>query len=112
MGRRVIFGSCHLLEWKTVTLRVFGGCHSTERSWMEVTACLSIDRPLLDDGLFVNQLEMLYLIDLRSFYCKSFNNVSNNASPFSRVYDHSLSYNRLTTNDVEREWCTCAFIGP
>ncbi|CAA7394452.1 unnamed protein product [Spirodela intermedia] len=46
---------------KTSTLRLSDGCHPTERSWMEEVATrLPADRPLPDDGLFVDQSEMIY----------------------------------------------------
>ncbi|CAA7411062.1 unnamed protein product [Spirodela intermedia] len=36
MGCQIISDSCHPVEQKNaVTLRLFGDCHSTERSWME-----------------------------------------------------------------------------
>ncbi|CAA7409457.1 unnamed protein product [Spirodela intermedia] len=67
MSRRIVSGSCHPAEWKNsnfrsekmMTLRFFGSCHPTKRSWMEVrrwrlvsrrivlfptTACSSINR--------------------------------------------------------------------
>ncbi|CAA7388491.1 unnamed protein product [Spirodela intermedia] len=54
---------------KMATLRLSGGCHLTERSWMEEVAThLTADRPLPDDGLFVDQSEMIYSMDSRSFY--------------------------------------------
>ncbi|CAA7389254.1 unnamed protein product [Spirodela intermedia] len=57
---------------KTATLRLSGDCHPTERSWMEEVATrLPTDRPLPDDDLFVDQLEMIYSMDLRSFYRES-----------------------------------------
>ncbi|CAA6672094.1 unnamed protein product [Spirodela intermedia] len=60
---------------KTATLRPSGGCHLTERSWMEEVATrLPMDRPLPDDGLFVDQSEMIYSMDSRSFYRESFSN--------------------------------------
>ncbi|CAA7394218.1 unnamed protein product [Spirodela intermedia] len=53
---------------KMATLRLSGGCHSTEKSWMEVATGLPADHPLPDDGLFVDQLEIIYSMDSRSFY--------------------------------------------
>ncbi|CAA6674207.1 unnamed protein product [Spirodela intermedia] len=54
---------------KTATLRLSGDCHLTKRSWMEEVATrLPADRPLPDDSLFIDQSEMIYLMDLRSFY--------------------------------------------
>ncbi|CAA7411059.1 unnamed protein product [Spirodela intermedia] len=59
MSHQIIFDSCHPADGKTATLRLSGGCHPTERSWMEVgrwrlvsrrivlfptTACSSINR--------------------------------------------------------------------
>ncbi|CAA6654030.1 unnamed protein product [Spirodela intermedia] len=53
---------------KTATLRLSGGCHPTERSWMEEVATrLPADRPLPDDGLFVDQSEMIYSMDCDPF---------------------------------------------
>ncbi|CAA6675343.1 unnamed protein product [Spirodela intermedia] len=47
-----------------VTLWLSDDCHLTERSWMEEVAThLPTDRPLLDDGLFIDQSEMIYSID-------------------------------------------------
>ncbi|CAA7409179.1 unnamed protein product [Spirodela intermedia] len=100
MGRRIVSGGCHPAEWKngdfaalrrkTATLRLSGGCHSTERSWMEEVAThLPADRPLPDDGLFLSK-----------------------QTSFSRMYDHSLPHSRLATGDVEGEWRTRAPIGP
>ncbi|CAA7411079.1 unnamed protein product [Spirodela intermedia] len=60
---------------KTATLRLSGDCHSTERSRMEEVATgLPADRPLPDDGLFIDQSEMIYSMDSRSFYRESFSN--------------------------------------
>ncbi|CAA6672092.1 unnamed protein product [Spirodela intermedia] len=60
---------------KMATLRLSGGCHPTEKSWMEEVATrLPADRPLPDDGLFVDQSEMIYSMDSRSFYRESFSN--------------------------------------
>ncbi|CAA6674061.1 unnamed protein product [Spirodela intermedia] len=73
MGHRIVFGSCHLTEWKIATLRLSDGCHPTERSWIEVATHLSADRPLSNDV------------------------------PFSRVCDHSLLHNRLATGDMQGE---------
>ncbi|CAA7411125.1 unnamed protein product [Spirodela intermedia] len=57
---------------KMATLRLSSNCHSTERSWMkEVATGLLADRPLPDDGLFVDQSEMIYSMDSRSFYRES-----------------------------------------
>ncbi|CAA7394591.1 unnamed protein product [Spirodela intermedia] len=57
---------------KTATLRLSGDCHPTERSWMEEVATrLPADRPLPDDSLFVDQSEMVYSMDSRSFYRES-----------------------------------------
>ncbi|CAA6675140.1 unnamed protein product [Spirodela intermedia] len=36
VGRRIVSDGCHPRSGKTVTLRLSGGCHPTERSWMEV----------------------------------------------------------------------------
>ncbi|CAA7391760.1 unnamed protein product [Spirodela intermedia] len=59
MGCRVISGGYHSTERKNGDLRLSDGCHLTERSWMEEVAThLLADRPLSDDGLFVNQLEI------------------------------------------------------
>ncbi|CAA7405412.1 unnamed protein product [Spirodela intermedia] len=59
------------------TLRLSSGCHLTERSWMEEVATrLPADRPLLDDNLFVDQSEMIYSMDSRSFYRESFSNLT------------------------------------
>ncbi|CAA7409122.1 unnamed protein product [Spirodela intermedia] len=70
MSHRIVSSGCHPAEWKnsdfaalrrlkTATLRLSGGCHPTERGWMEVrrwrlvsrrivlfptTACSSINR--------------------------------------------------------------------
>ncbi|CAA7403774.1 unnamed protein product [Spirodela intermedia] len=74
MGRQVVFGGCHLTEWKNGDF---------------VATCLSADRPLPDDGLFLSK-----------------------QSPFSRVYDHSLPHSRLATGDMKGEWRTRASIGP
>ncbi|CAA6675672.1 unnamed protein product [Spirodela intermedia] len=53
---------------KTATLRLSGGCHPTERGWMEEVATgLPADRPLPDDGLFVDQSEMIYSMDCDPF---------------------------------------------
>ncbi|CAA7411064.1 unnamed protein product [Spirodela intermedia] len=76
---------------KTATLWLSGGCHPTERGWMEVRRLhpqvraarggssshlvrsqevatgLPADRPLLDDGLFVDQSEMIYSMDCDPF---------------------------------------------
>ncbi|CAA6675779.1 unnamed protein product [Spirodela intermedia] len=49
---------------KTVTLRLSDGCHPTEKSWMEEVATrLLVDRPLPDNGLFINQSKMIYSMD-------------------------------------------------
>ncbi|CAA6658537.1 unnamed protein product [Spirodela intermedia] len=45
----------------------------------EVATRLPADRPLPDDGLFVDQSEMIYSMDSRSFYRESFSNFSSNA---------------------------------
>ncbi|CAA6657051.1 unnamed protein product [Spirodela intermedia] len=56
MGRRIVSGGCHPAERKngdfaalrrlgaekTATLRLSGGCHLTEMSWMEWRTCASI----------------------------------------------------------------------
>ncbi|CAA7400292.1 unnamed protein product [Spirodela intermedia] len=62
MGRRVVSGDCHPAERKNGDF--------------EVATHLLVDRPLLDDGLFVDQSKMIYSMDLRSFYHESFNNFS------------------------------------
>ncbi|CAA6665059.1 unnamed protein product [Spirodela intermedia] len=89
MGRRVVSGGCHSAEWKNGDF-LSGGCHPTERSWMEVGRV---------SGSFIlrsaQQEEALHRI------CS-----------FSPVYDHSLPHSRLATGDVEGEWRTCAPIGP
>ncbi|CAA7406904.1 unnamed protein product [Spirodela intermedia] len=38
MGSRIISGDCHPAEQKNgdFTMALFGGCHLTERSWMEL----------------------------------------------------------------------------
>ncbi|CAA6658538.1 unnamed protein product [Spirodela intermedia] len=84
MGRRVVFGGCHPRSGKTVTLRLSGGCHPTERSWMEVGHVL--ESFILRSA---QQKEALHRI-----------------CPFSRVYDHSLPHSRLAIG----EWCTCALL--
>ncbi|CAA7403214.1 unnamed protein product [Spirodela intermedia] len=85
MGRRIISSSCHPAERKNgdfaalygkmTTLWLFGGCHPTERSWMEVGHM---------SGSFIlrptQQEEALHRI-----------------YPFSRVYDHSLPHSWLAT---------------
>ncbi|CAA6668447.1 unnamed protein product [Spirodela intermedia] len=95
MGRRIISGGCHPAEWKNgnfVALRQL----SPDKEKLdgggvcEVATCLLTDRPLPDDGLFIDQSEMLYLMDSRSF-------------PFSHVYDNSLSHVQLATGDMEGE---------
>ncbi|CAA6675424.1 unnamed protein product [Spirodela intermedia] len=108
MGRQVVFGGCHPAEWKNgdfAALRRLSpdGEELDGGGAREVATRLPADRPLLDDGLFVDQSEMIYSMDSRSFY---------HESPFSRVYDHSLPHNRLATGDVEGEWRTRAPIGP
>ncbi|CAA6665271.1 unnamed protein product [Spirodela intermedia] len=42
---------------------------------VKVATSLLADRPLPDDGLFVDQLEMIYSMDSRSFYRESFSNL-------------------------------------
>ncbi|CAA7401126.1 unnamed protein product [Spirodela intermedia] len=70
---------------KTATLRLSGGCHPTERSWMEVGRCQGAS----SSGL--RSKRRLFIASV----------------PFSRVYDHSLPHSRLVT----REWRTHASIG-
>ncbi|CAA6674808.1 unnamed protein product [Spirodela intermedia] len=72
------WGACQGLHLQVRAAR--GGSSSHLVCSQEVTTCLPADRPLPDDGLFVDQSEMLYSVDSRSFYCESFSNFSNNAS--------------------------------
>ncbi|CAA6665419.1 unnamed protein product [Spirodela intermedia] len=53
MGRRVISGGCHRRSGKTATLRLSGGCHPTERSWMEVGRGASSSGPRSKRRLFI-----------------------------------------------------------
>ncbi|CAA6674205.1 unnamed protein product [Spirodela intermedia] len=70
MGCQIISGGCHLAEWKNDDF--------------EVTTCLLTDRPLLDDGLFVDQWKMLYSMDSLSFYHNH-----------SKIYGHTHARKRL-----------------
>ncbi|CAA7394333.1 unnamed protein product [Spirodela intermedia] len=42
--------------------------HLRGSSCSEVATHLPADRPLLDDGLFIDQSKMIYSMDLQSFY--------------------------------------------
>ncbi|CAA7410678.1 unnamed protein product [Spirodela intermedia] len=70
---------------KMTTLWLSGGCHLTERSWMEVGRRASSSGPRNKRRLFIAS-----------------------KSHFSRVYDHSLPHSQLATGDVEGEWRTRA----
>ncbi|CAA6659426.1 unnamed protein product [Spirodela intermedia] len=99
MGRRVVSGGCHSAERKNDDLAALqrlspDGDELDVGGAREVATCLPADRPLPDDGLFVDQSKMIYSMDSRSFYRES---------PFSRVYDHSLPHSWLATGDVEGE---------
>ncbi|CAA7395936.1 unnamed protein product [Spirodela intermedia] len=62
VGRRIVSGGCHPAErkngdfaalrrlGKTATLRLFGGCHLTERSWMESLSRVYTTTPCSIDG--------------------------------------------------------------
>ncbi|CAA7403820.1 unnamed protein product [Spirodela intermedia] len=94
MGRQVVSGSCHLAEqknsdfaalrWlspdgedgKMVTLRLSGGCHLMERSWMEVGHVS------------------------RSFILSNFSSNAPRIASFSHVYNHSLPHSRLATGSL------------
>ncbi|CAA7392274.1 unnamed protein product [Spirodela intermedia] len=57
----------------------------------EVATRLPADRPLPDDGLFIDQSEMIYSMDSRSFYRESLSNFSSNAP---RLWGKEWSYTR------------------
>ncbi|CAA7411081.1 unnamed protein product [Spirodela intermedia] len=71
------WGACQGLHPQVRAAR--GGSSSHLVRSQEVATGLPADRPLPDNGLFVDQSEMIYSIDSRSFYCKSFSNFSSNA---------------------------------
>ncbi|CAA7388238.1 unnamed protein product [Spirodela intermedia] len=71
------WGACQGLHPQVRVAR--GGSSSHLVRSQEVATRLSADRPLPDDGLFVDQSEMIYSMDSRSFYRESFSNFSNNA---------------------------------
>ncbi|CAA7400678.1 unnamed protein product [Spirodela intermedia] len=85
MGRRIVSSGCHpaerknddfaALRWlrKMTILQLFGGCHLSERSWMEVGHVSG------------------------SFILSNFSSNAPRIAPFSRVYDHSLPHSRLAT---------------
>ncbi|CAA7392257.1 unnamed protein product [Spirodela intermedia] len=60
MSRQIISGGCHPAEQKNgdfsgkmATLWLFGGCHSTKRSWMEVGCGASSSSPRSKRRLFI-----------------------------------------------------------
>ncbi|CAA7401711.1 unnamed protein product [Spirodela intermedia] len=71
------WGACQGLHPQVRVVR--GGSSSHPVLSQEVMTRLLADRPLLDDTLFIDQSEMLYSMDSRTFYYESFNNFSNNA---------------------------------
>ncbi|CAA6672939.1 unnamed protein product [Spirodela intermedia] len=60
------WGACQGLHPQVRVAR--GGSSSHLVHSQEVVTHLPADRPLLDDSLFVDQSEMLYSVDSRSFY--------------------------------------------
>ncbi|CAA7397917.1 unnamed protein product [Spirodela intermedia] len=71
------WGACQGLHPQVRAAR--GGSSSHLVRSQEVATRLPADRPLPDDDLFVDQSEMIYSIDSRSFYRESFSNFSSNA---------------------------------
>ncbi|CAA7407942.1 unnamed protein product [Spirodela intermedia] len=109
MSRQVISGDCHPVEQKNddfatlwhlspdreelngVTLRLSGGCHLMEKSWMEVGHEASSSGLRSKRRLFIAS----------ALYAKS----------FSRVYDHSLPHNQLATSDLLLDYASDPLAG-
>ncbi|CAA7409442.1 unnamed protein product [Spirodela intermedia] len=96
MGCRIVSGGCHPVEWKN------GDFAALRR--------LSPDGEELNGGAgwrwgACQGASSSGLRSKRRLFIAS-------ASPFPRVYDHSLPHSRLAIGDVEGEWCTRAPIGP
>ncbi|CAA6674132.1 unnamed protein product [Spirodela intermedia] len=71
---------------KTATLRLSGGCHPTERSWMEVGRV---------SGSFILRSAQQGRLFIASV---------------SRVYDHSLPHSRLATDPLLTCFNACTFL--